>query len=56
MKRLLVALSLAQLALSQETPTERQAAKDVVARLNAFEKSLNIDQLVAKITSPNFYR
>ena len=56
MKRLLVALSLAQLALSQETPTERQAAKDVVARLNAFEKSLNIDQLVAKITAPNVDR
>src|SRR3954453_23660736 len=56
MKQLLLALILAQLASSQETPTERQAAKDVVARLNTLEKSLNIDQLVTKITAPNAER
>jgi amidohydrolase len=56
MKQLLLALALAQLALSQETPTERQAAKDVVAKLNTLEKSLNIDQLVAKLTAPNAAR
>src|SRR3954470_7787748 len=56
MKQLLLALFTAQLALSQETPTERQAAKDVVARLNTLEKSLNIDQLVSKLTAPNAER
>jgi amidohydrolase len=56
MKQLLLALLVAQLALSQETPTERQAAKDVVARLNTLEKSLNIDQVVAQLTAPNAER
>ena len=38
---------------AQETPTERQAARDVIAKMNSLEKSLDIDSLVAKLTGPN---
>jgi len=37
--------------LAQETPTERQAARDVIAKLNSLEKSLDIPGLVAKLTA-----
>ncbi len=41
---------------AQETPTERQAAHDVIAKLNALEQSLNIPALVAQLTAPNAQR
>jgi hypothetical protein len=41
---------------AQETPTERQAARDVIAKLNALEKSLDINALVTKLTAPNAER
>ena len=38
---------------AQETPTERQAAHDMIAQLNQLEHSLDIQGLVAKLTAPN---
>ena len=38
---------------AQETSTERQAARDVITKMNSLEKSLDIDSLVAKLTAPN---
>jgi amidohydrolase len=38
---------------AQETPTERDAARDVVRRLDSLEKSLDLPALVAKLTAPN---
>jgi amidohydrolase len=38
---------------AQETPTEREAARDVVRKLDSLERSLNLPALVAKLTGPN---
>ena len=38
---------------SQETPTERESARDVVRRLDSLERSLDLPALVAKLTGPN---
>ena len=43
-------------AVAQETPTERDAARDVVRKLDSLEKSLNLPALVAKLTGPNSAR
>src|ERR1043166_472920 len=52
--RPLLILALAALpALAQETPMERAAAKDVLAKMAALESSLNVPALVAKLTGPN---
>ena len=42
--------------LAQETPTEREAARAVVARMDSLERSLNVPALVAKLTAPNAAR
>jgi len=39
--------------VAQETPTERDAARDVVRKLDSLERSLNLPALVAKLTGPN---
>ena len=41
---------------AQETPTERESARDVVRRLDSLEKSLDLQALVAKLTAPNAAR
>jgi len=41
---------------AQETPTERDAARGVVRKLDSLEKSLDLPALVAKITAPNAQR
>ncbi len=46
----------ASLALAQETPTERDAAKDVLRKMADLEASLNIPDLVARLTGPNAAR
>ena len=53
MKKIIGALCFVCNAFAQETPTERQAARDVVAKLNALEQSLNVPALVVKLTAPN---
>ncbi len=37
--------------LAQETPTEREAARDVVRRMNALEQSLDVPALVTRVTA-----
>src|SRR2546426_678970 len=41
---------------AQETPTERESARDVVRRLDSLERSLDLQALVAKLTGPNAAR
>ena len=43
-------------ALAQDTPTEREAAHDVVRKMGDLEKSLDVPSLVAKLTAPNAAR
>ncbi len=49
----LVAGALAAPAMAQETQTEKEAARDVLARMAALEQSINVPALVAKLTAPN---
>jgi amidohydrolase len=44
---------LAATALVQDTPTEREAAHDVVRKMGDLEKSLDVPSLVSKLTAPN---
>src|SRR5580658_2177385 len=46
-------LLLATMALVQDTPTEREAAHDVIRKMGDLEKSLDVPSLVAKLTAPN---
>ena len=43
-------------ASAQETPTERDAARDVVHKLDSLEHSLNLPALVTRLTGPNSAR
>lgn len=47
------ALLLAAPLQAQETPTEREAAREVVQKMNALQKSLDVPALVAKLTAAN---
>ena len=40
-------------ALGQETPTEREAARGVLEKMAALEKSLDVPAMVARLTAPN---
>jgi hypothetical protein len=40
-------------AAAQETPTEREAARDVVRQIGELSASLGVPQLVAKLTGPD---
>ena len=40
-------------ALAQETPTEREAARDVLRKMNTLEKSLDVPGTVARLSAPN---
>jgi amidohydrolase len=41
---------------AQETPTEREAAKDVLRKMGTLEQSLDVPGWVAKLTAPNAAR
>lgn len=43
----------APLASAQETPTQRQAAREILQKLDALERSLDVPALVARLTGPN---
>ena len=43
-------------AWAQETPTEREAAKQVLRKMGELEKSLDIPGLTARVTAPNAER
>src|SRR5215475_14087881 len=40
-------------ALGQETPTEREAARDALRKMAALEQSLDVPALVARLTAAN---
>src|ERR1700689_5403837 len=46
-------LLLAATTLVQDTPTEREAAHDVIRKMGDLEKSLDVPSLVAKLSAPN---
>ena len=46
----------AAFAVAQETPTEREAAREVLAKLDALERSLDVPALVRSLTAPNTER
>src|SRR5437016_13906550 len=56
LRLLAIALVLPAIAMAQETPTERESARDVVRRLDSLERSLDLPALVAKLTGPNAAR
>jgi amidohydrolase len=59
MRRILLVLAGALVAAplsAQETPTERESARDVVRRLDSLERALDLPALVAKLTGPNAAR
>ncbi|MFN8570879.1 MAG: peptidase dimerization domain-containing protein [Gemmatimonadaceae bacterium] len=41
---------------AQETPTQREAAKDVLSKMDALERSLDVAGFVARLTGPNAAR
>ncbi len=45
--------TVASAALAQDTPTEREAAREVLRKMAALEQSLDVPGLVAKLTGPN---
>ncbi len=47
---------LASAVIAQETPTEREAARDVLKKMGDLETSLDVPGLVAKLTGPNAAR
>ena len=53
---LLCALLLAAPALAQDTPTEREAAREVIKKMADLEKSLDVPALVTRLTGPNAAR
>ena len=48
-----VLLLAAAAAGAQETPTEREAAKEVLASMAAMQRGLDVPGMVAKFTAPN---
>src|SRR6201995_2409150 len=60
MQRLLVLSSLffvlSSSAFAQDTPTEREAAHDVLRKMAALEQSLDVPALVTRMTGPNAAR
>src|SRR5262245_10491827 len=48
-----LAVSAVPAALAQETPTEREAAREVVQKMTALQKSLEVPALVERLTGPN---
>lgn len=56
MKPLLIFLLAFTPLFAQETPTERQAARDVLQKIDTLEKALDIPALVQQLTAPNSER
>jgi amidohydrolase len=56
MKKLVIVFLSSLPLLAQETPTERQAASDVLRKMRALEQSLDIPQLVKTLTGPDAER
>lgn len=56
MRIAVIPLLLSASLLAQETPTEREAARVIVARMDSLQRSLDLPALVARITAPNAAR
>ncbi|HXI26822.1 MAG TPA: peptidase dimerization domain-containing protein [Vicinamibacterales bacterium] len=52
----ILALVLPVTVLAQDTPTEKEAARDVLKKMAALEQSLDVPGIVAKLTGPNAER
>ena len=52
----LLLFALAAPVLAQETPTEKEAAKDVIAKIDTLEKTLNVPNWVSRLTGPDAQR
>ncbi len=52
----LIASACASPSFAQDTPTEREAARDVLKKMAELEKSLDVPAVVAKLTGPNAAR
>ena len=50
---LTLAVCVPSAARAQETPTEREAARDVLQKLGALERSLDVPSIVKTLTAPN---
>src|SRR5690242_20491812 len=53
---ILLCIASMRAAAAQETPTERDAARDVVRKLDSLERSLDLSAVVAKLAGPNAAR
>ena len=53
---ILFAAPLAAPLAAQETPTEREAARGVIAKMDALEQSLGVSAFVSRLTGPNAAR
>jgi len=53
---MLFAAPLAAPLAAQETPTEREAARGVIAKMDALEQSLGVSAFVSRLTGPNAAR
>jgi amidohydrolase len=53
---LLVAVNVCAPAIAQDTPTEKEAARDVLKKMAALEQSLDVPGLVARLTGANAER
>jgi amidohydrolase len=51
-----IAIAVPATALVQDTQTEKEAARDVLKKMDALEKSLDVPALVARLTGPNAAR
>src|SRR5215470_20380403 len=51
--RLLIALAFSAPCFAQETPTEREAARDVVKQIGALSQSLGVPGMVSKLSGPD---
>jgi len=56
MRKSLLLLLVLTPVFAQETPTEKQAARDVLHQIDTLEKSLDVPALVARLTAPDAER
>jgi len=56
MRTAVLAIFAACAAMAQETPTEREAARDVLKKMDALEKSLDVPGWVTRLTAANAER
>jgi hypothetical protein len=56
MKLLPIGLLIACAALAQETPTEREAARDVLRNMSELEKTIDVPTIIERLTATNATR